>query len=276
MLLLTVLPTATFPRKSESLDMSHLSEGPLSRLEELERLLEQRTAEAQEAGKELDDFSYSVSHDLRAPLRHINGYAKIILEDFGDKLDPQCLHFFENIHESASKMAAMLEDLTKISRIGRQELLRQTVPLDSLVQEVVRAVADETVARHIEWKIGPLPQMNCDVVMMKQLFLQLFTNAAKFTRPRDHAVIEAGTVESNGGKTIFIRDNGIGFDMKHSDRLFTIFQRLHSQHEYEGLGSGLALAQRIIKKHGGRIWAEAAVNQGASFYFTLDGQPQGH
>ena len=256
--------------------MSHSSEGPSSRVQELERLLEQRTAEAQEARKELDDFSYSVSHDLRAPMRHINGYSKIILEDFGDKLDPQCLHFFENMQESASKLARMLEDLTKFSRIGRQEILRQNVPLDDLVQEVVKTLSEETVARKIEWKIGQLPLITCDVSMMKQLFLHLLNNAAKFTRPRELAVIEAGTVPSNGGKAIFIRDNGVGFDMKHADRLFTMFQRLHSQQDYEGTGSGLAIAQRIIKKHGGRIWAEAAVDQGASFYFTLEGQSQGH
>lgn len=256
--------------------MPHSTDGLPSRVQELERLLEQRTAEAQEARKELNDFSYSVSHDLRAPMRHINGYSKIILEDFGDKLDPQCLHFFENLQESANKLAKMLEDLTNFSRIGRQEVLRQNVPLDGLVHEVVRILSEETVARAIEWKIGQLPQISGDVTMMKQLFLHLLNNAAKFTRPRELAVIETGTVEGNGGKTIFIRDNGIGFDMKHSDRLFTMFQRLHSQQDYEGNGAGLAIAKRIVRKHGGEIWAEAAVDRGASFYFTLEGQSQGH
>lgn len=256
--------------------MSPLADGPPSRLQELERLLEQRTAEAQEARKELDAFGYLIPHDLRAPLRHINGYSKIIIEDFGDKLDPQCLHFFENIQKSANKLTKMLEDLASFSRIGRQEILRQNVPLDGVVKDVVRTLTEETVARKIEWKIGQLPQFSCDISMMKQLFLALLNNAVKFTRPRELAVIEAGTVEGNGVTTIFIRDNGVGFEMKYAEKLFNMFQRLHSQQEYEGTGTGLAIAQRIIKKHGGRIWAEAAVDEGASFYFTLSGESQSH
>ena len=256
--------------------MSYATGAPPQQLQELERLLELRTAEAQEARRELDDFTYSVSHDLRAPMRHINGYSKIILEDFADKLDPQCLHFFENLQESASKMAKMLEDLTKYSRIGRQDIVRQNVSLIDLVQDVIKVLTEEAAPRKIQWNIGPLPLVSCDVSMVKQLFLHLLNNAAKFTRPREAAVIEVGAMDDNAGQTFFIRDNGIGFDMKHTDRLFGMFQRFHSQQDYEGIGSGLAIAKRIVKKHGGRIWAEAAVDQGASFYFTLTEQPQGH
>jgi light-regulated signal transduction histidine kinase (bacteriophytochrome) len=250
--------------------VAHPVEVPPARLEELERLLEQRTAELREARKELEDFNYSVSHDLRAPVRHIHGYAKIILEDYGSRLEPKCSQHFETILTGANRMSAMLEDLTRLSRIGRQELCRQNIALDGLVQDVVRVLVQEIVARNIEWKVGHLPQMNGDAAMMKQVFLHLLTNAVKFTRPREQAVIEVGATEDNGRTTIFVRDNGIGFDMKYADRLFTIFQRLHGSQDFEGHGAGLAIARRILTKHGGRIWAEAAVNKGATFYFTLD------
>jgi light-regulated signal transduction histidine kinase (bacteriophytochrome) len=253
--------------------MSNSVETYHARLEQLERLLEQRTAELRDTRKELENFNYSVSHDLRAPLRHINGYARIILEDYGRILDPECLRHFNSIEESARRMSALMDELAKLSRIGRQELSRQKVALDALVQDVERDLVAEIPDRKIEWRNGHLPLMECDAALMKQFFSHLLSNAIKFTRRREHAQIETGAMHENGVTTIFVRDNGIGFDMKYADKLFTIFQRLHSQQDFEGHGAGLAIAKRIISKHGGVIWAESALNQGATFYFTIDGFP---
>jgi light-regulated signal transduction histidine kinase (bacteriophytochrome) len=241
------------------------------RLEAREQLLGLRTVALRDARKALEDFNYSVAHDLRAPLRHISGYTEIVLEDYGSQLDPRCREHCENIQQSARQMAVMVDDLLQLSRLGLQELCLQPVALDALVQGVVQDLARETAEREVEWRIGPLPQVVCDAVMMKQAVLHLLANAVKFTRPRAHAVIEAGTIEENGVTTIFVRDNGAGFDMKYTKKLFGVFQRLHAQQEFEGVGSGLAITQRILQRHGGRIWAEAEVDKGATFYFTLDG-----
>lgn len=249
--------------------MSNPVEAPQERMEELERLLEQRTAELRDARKDLDDFNYSVSHDLRAPLRHINGYAKILEEDYASRLDPQSLHYLESIAQSAQKMSALLDDLTKLARVGRQELSLQPVKLDDLVRDVVRELDQKVPQRKIEWKFGPLAEVNGDAALLRQVFFNLLANAVKFTRSRAHAVIEIGVDESSKG-AIFVRDNGVGFDMRYADRLFTIFQRLHGQQEYEGRGAGLAIAKRIVAKHGGRIWVQAAADQGATFYLTLN------
>jgi light-regulated signal transduction histidine kinase (bacteriophytochrome) len=256
--------------------MSNSIETYHPRVAQLERLLEQRTAELSDTRKELENFSYSVSHDLRAPLRHINGYAKIIMEDYGAALDPECYRHFKNIEEGALRMTALMDELARLSRIGRQELSRQQVALDALVQDVESDLTMEFPNRKIEWHNGHLPQTECDAALMKQLFVNLLSNAVKFTRRREHALIETGAIHENGGTTVFVRDNGTGFDMKYADKLFTIFQRLHSQQDFEGHGAGLAIAKRIVSKHGGIIWAESALNQGATFYFTLDGlSPQG-
>jgi light-regulated signal transduction histidine kinase (bacteriophytochrome) len=250
--------------------MANSLEISAERLEQLERQLNQRTQELRELKKELADFSYSVSHDLRAPLRHISGYGEIIEEDYSSQMDPKCRKYFEGIQESAHKMAAMLDDLLKLSRLGSQEIFLQPVELNELVQGVVQEISRGTGERIVEWKIGQLPRVNCDPVMIKQVFYNLFSNALKFTRTAAHGVIESGVIEKDGAVTFFVRDNGIGFDMKYADKLFTIFQRMHSR-EFEGSGAGLALAHRIVRRHGGRIWAEAEVGKGATFYFTLDG-----
>jgi light-regulated signal transduction histidine kinase (bacteriophytochrome) len=244
---------------------------PHERLDELERLLRQSAGELRDTKKELEDFNYSVSHDLRAPLRHITGFVQIILEDYGNTLESQCRQYFEGIQQSASKMALQLDELLKLSRLGRQELHWQTVALDQLVHAVVQDLAPAAGERNVKWKIAPLPRVECDAALMKQIFFNLLANALKFTRPRVEAVIEVGTLPENGGGTIFVRDNGVGFDMKYSDKLFGIFQRLHAKQEFEGVGSGLAATQRILRRHGGRIWVEAAVDKGATFFFTLDG-----
>jgi light-regulated signal transduction histidine kinase (bacteriophytochrome) len=249
--------------------MSNSVETYHARLEQLERLLEQRTVELRDIRNELENFNYSVSHDLRAPLRHITGYAKIIMEDYGATLDPECHGHFQKIQEGARRMSALMDELAKLSRIGRQGLSRQKVSLDALVQDVEHDLAQEIPDRKIEWRNGHLPLIECDIALMKQLFVNLLSNAVKFTRGRENAVIETGAIHENGATTFFVRDNGIGFDMKYAGKLFTIFQRLHSHQDFEGHGAGLAIAKRIISRHGGIIWAESALNQGATFYFTL-------
>lgn len=245
------------------------------RIAELERTLERRTAELRAAQKELDSLTYSVSHDLRAPLRHIKGYAEVLAADFGAGLQPQCRQYLEKIQESAQKMSGMLEELLKLSRLGRQGLRRQQTPLDTLLHDLVRDLDRGDSPRKIEWKIAPLPIVDCDAVLIRQVFSNLLSNALKATRSRPQAVIEVGTVEQDSHLVFFVRDNGLGFDMKYADKLFTIFQRLHAQQEFDGIGAGLAMAQRIVQMHGGRMWVEAAPNQGATFYFTVSGRSQG-
>src|ERR1051326_3606510 len=222
------------------------------RIADLERLLEQRTAELREAGKELEGLSYSVSHDLRAPLRHIKGYTQILAEDCGAAMAPECRQHLSRIREGAQRMGEMLEELLKLSRLGRQPMTREQTSLEQVVHDTLRGFENETTSRKIEWKIGELPALTCDPVLIRQLFSNLLANALKFTRPREHAVIEVGTLEQNG-PVFFVRDNGIGFNMKYADKLFCIFQRLHPQQDFEGHGAGLALAQRIVHRHGGRI-----------------------
>jgi light-regulated signal transduction histidine kinase (bacteriophytochrome) len=241
------------------------------RLEDLGRQLERRTAELREARKELEDFNYSVSHDLRAPVRHISGYAQIILEDYSNEQNCHCRKYMEGIQEGVRTMGTMLDELLKLSRLGRQDVCLIPVALETLFRDLSRDFTPGSAERIVEWKIGTLPQVECDPTMMKQVVFNLVANAVKFTRTRAHAVIEVGTVEENGGAAIFIRDNGVGFDMRYANKLFNMFQKLHSVQEFEGTGTGLAIAQRILRRHGGRIWAEAIPDKGATFYFTLDG-----
>lgn len=250
--------------------MANLLAPTQERLEELAHQLEQRTAELRDARKDLENFNYSVSHDLRAPLRHIAGYGQMILEDYGDSLDPQCRSYFERIREDTVKMGAMFDCLLKLSRLGSQKVCRQTVSLGTLVQDAVREVSRDAAGRQVEWNLGLVPQVDCDARLMKEVFSNLLDNALKFTRPIAQAVIETGAMEEKGCVTLFVRDNGVGFDMKYADKLFSIFQRLHSPLDFEGHGVGLAITQRIVHLHGGRIWAEAATGKGATFYFTLD------
>jgi len=238
---------------------------------ELEQRVEERTAELSVANKELESFTYSVAHDLRAPLRHIDAFSKILEEDFAAKLPPEAQHYLKNIRASTGKMSLLVDDLLNLARIGRQELRRQPTPLSGLVDEVLEDLKEETVGRTLEWHIQPLPAVECDPGLMKQVFANLLSNAVKYTRPRPVAVIEVGYREKNGDSALFVRDNGVGFNMKYADKLFGVFQRFHRAEEFEGTGVGLATVDRIVRKHGGHIWAEAAVDQGATFYFTVAG-----
>lgn len=230
-------------------------------------------AELEVANRELEAFVYSVSHDLRAPLRRINGFAGILLEDFSTQLDPVAKGYLERVSQAGRHMCQLLDDLLNLSRVTRKELSRRRTDLDSLVKEVRDSLQPEIEGREIEWQIGRLPTVECDPGLIKQVFANLLLNAIKYTRPRQRATIQVDQMICDGQPAVFVRDNGVGFDMKYVDKLFGVFQRLHRQEDFEGTGVGLATVQRIIHKHGGRVWAEAEPYKGATFYFIL-GTPE--
>lgn len=237
--------------------------------EELEQRVRLRTAELQAANSELEAFSYSVSHDLRAPLRHVDGFSRILIESQGDKLDQEGQRYVREILAATERMAGMIEDLLRLAQIGRQELRLQKTNIKDLIDDVLAGLKSEVCERQIEWKVGALPSLDCDRGLIKQVLTNLVGNSVKYTRPRDLAVIEIGQIAAEEQPVIFVRDNGAGFEMKYADKLFGAFQRLHRQDEFEGTGVGLATVHRIIRRHGGRIWAEAEPKKGATFYFTL-------
>ncbi len=237
--------------------------------EELEQRVIQRTAQLEAANKELEAFTYSVSHDLRAPLRHISGFSKILTEEYGSSLAPDAQHHLLRIQEGTHRMGLLVDDLLNLGRIGRHEVRLQVTGLNSIVNEVAEELKPECAGRQVEWKLDNLPFVECDPALMKQVFQNLLSNALKFTRPRGQAVIEVGQKDHDGAPVVFVRDNGVGFNIKYADKLFGVFQRLHRAEDFEGTGVGLATVQRIIQKHGGRIWAEAELDKGATFYFTL-------
>ncbi len=239
---------------------------------ELEKRLQELAVsnkELEATNKELEAFTYSVSHDLRAPLRHVDGFSRILVEEFGPQLDANARRYLERMQMGVRNMATLVDDLLQLARIGRQEVRRQVTGLGPLVDEVRADLESEAEARRIEWRVAPLPFADCDPALMKQVFANLLSNAVKYTRPRRQAVIEVGALNENGRSAIFVRDNGVGFSMKYADKLFGVFQRLHRAEDFEGTGVGLATVQRIIHKHGGEVWAEAQLDQGATFYFTL-------
>jgi PAS domain S-box-containing protein len=256
-----------------------------------EERVRQRTAELEIANKELESFSYSVSHDLRAPLRHIVGFSKMLAEEFGSTLEPTAQHYLDHIQSGTEKMGLLVDELLNLARVGQQVLRRQPTGLNSLVGEVIAILQPESEGRQVEWVIADLPSLECDPVLVRQVFQNLLANALKFTRPRKgadsgahagesasalHTVIEVGCKEQDGQSVFMVRDNGAGFSMKYVDRLFGAFQRLHRADEFEGTGIGLATVQRIVHKHGGRVWAQSELDKGAAFYFTLGvGEPVG-
>ena len=237
--------------------------------EELEERVLQRTAQLKEANQELEAFTYSVSHDLRAPLRHIGGFSRMLAEDFGSSMAAETRHHLQRIEDGVQRMGLLIDELLNLARVGRHSLKLQTVGLNSIIDEVVSLLQQESEGRAVTWQIADLPPADCDPILIKQVFQNLIANALKFTRPRERAVMEIGNFQQNGQSVIFVRDNGVGFNMKYKDKLFGVFQRLHRAEDFEGTGIGLATVQRIIRKHGGRIWAESEVDKGATFYFTL-------
>jgi len=231
--------------------------------------LKLRLAELAATNKDLESFTYSVAHDLRAPLRHIDGFSQLLVEEKSAEFSDQARHYLTRIRNGTRQMGQLVDELLNLARVGRKELALQSTRLNSLVEEVLTDLKPEVDRRVIDWQISQLPCVDCDRVLMKQVFANLLANAVKFTRSRERAVIEVGTLTRNGPLTIFVRDNGVGFNMKYAEKLFGVFQRLHSQEDFEGTGVGLATVQRILHKHSGRIWAQAELDQGASFYFTL-------
>jgi PAS domain S-box-containing protein len=244
------------------------SEGEIRKLN---AQLERRSIELEASNKELEAFAYSASHDLRAPLRHVAAYAELLQKAASSVLDERSRRYVANLLESAKKMGTLIDDLLAFSRIGRVETRMTLVSLGELLREVLRDVERETDGRDIAWKVGaPLPSVHGDRSMLKLALFNLVSNAVKFTRPRPHAEIEIGC--RNGASedvVMFVRDNGVGFDMKYANKLFGVFQRLHLPEDFEGTGIGLATVQRIINRHSGRVWAEGVVDGGATFYFSL-------
>jgi light-regulated signal transduction histidine kinase (bacteriophytochrome) len=240
---------------------------------ELERRVHERTQALTDATKEMEAFTYSVAHDLRAPLRHIEAFANILSQDSGTTLSLEGQRCVGSIRRANAKMSQLVEDLLGLARVAQRELKRQPTALGSVVAEVVNEAKHETLDRLMEWRIHPLPTTECDPLLVKTLLTNLLSNAVKYTLSRSPALIEVGSFERDGQAVVYVRDNGVGFNMAFADKLFGVFQRLHHSAEFEGTGIGLAIAERIVRKHQGRIWAEGAVDQGATFYFTLAAAP---
>ncbi|HLY09272.1 MAG TPA: ATP-binding protein [Planctomycetota bacterium] len=231
--------------------------------------LEERMSELAALNKELEGFSYSVSHDLRAPLRAIDGFSRMLLEDYGNQLEGDARRYLDNITSNTRKMGQLIDDLLSFARLGRKALESSPIELDQMAREVFDELRQLTPDRPIDLRLGPLPSVTGDPAMFRQVFTNLISNAIKYTRGRSPAVIEIGSRADSKEVTVYVRDNGVGFEMEFAGKLFGVFQRLHSAKEFEGTGVGLALVQRIVQRHGGRTWAEGKVGEGACFYFAL-------
>jgi len=235
----------------------------------LNRTLSRHADELEASNQELEAFSYSVSHDLRAPLRHIDGFADLLRRHAGASLDEKSRRFLDTISDSAKSMGRLIDDLLVFSRMARAELRTSNVPLDALVADVIAKLEPDTAGRTIEWRIAPLPGVAGDAALLRCVFENLVGNAIKYTGKRDRALIEIDSEQVGDELIVSIRDNGAGFDMEFASKLFGVFQRLHRNDEFEGTGIGLANVRRIVQRHGGRTWAEGRVDQGATFHFSL-------
>lgn len=236
---------------------------------ELERRVEERTAELVAANRELEAFGYSVSHDLRAPLRHVSSYIKLLQQNAAENLDETNRRYVRIVAEAAQRMGQLIDDLLVLSRVGRVAIVETKVDLRALVDEARRELAPEMAGRTIEWQVGPLPQLRGDLSLLRSVVVNLLSNAIKYTRPRNPAQIEVGSETRNGEVVCYVRDNGAGFDMQFANKLFGVFQRLHDRNDFEGTGIGLASVRRILQRHGGKTWAEGRVDHGATFYFSF-------
>ncbi len=237
--------------------------------EELEERVVERTAQLEAANHELEAFTYSVSHDLRAPLRHIGGFSKILSEDFGAGMPAEAQSYLQRVQDGVHRMGLLVDELLNLARVGRQALQLQSTRLNTVIEEVVSLLQPEVNGRAVTWKIAELPAVECDPILIKQVFQNLIANALKFTRTRERALIEISQRQEGRETVIAVSDNGVGFSMKYKGKLFGVFQRLHRAEDFEGTGIGLATVQRIVRKHGGRVWAEGELDKGATFYFTL-------
>ena len=262
---------------NEMLDAIQLRDTALSASEarlrqlnaDLERRVHVRTAELEAANKELEAFSYSVSHDLRAPLRHIDGFADLLRRHAVAALDEKGQRYLAMISDSAKSMGVLIDDLLSFSRMGRSEMQHASVNLDELVAEVRAALGSEMAGRDIEWSVSALPEVVGDRAMLRQALVNLLSNAIKYTRGRAPARITVAATEGEQETVLLVRDNGAGFDMTYQHKLFGVFQRLHSAEDFEGTGIGLANVRRIVQRHGGRVWAEATLGEGATFFIAL-------
>lgn len=236
-----------------------------------EAVIKQRTLELEASNKELDAFCYSVSHDLRAPLRSIDGFSRVLLEDYADKLDATGQDYLRRVCTSSQQMARLIDDLLNLSRITRTPLVREAVDLTRMAREVAAELQQAHPDRVVQWKIADDLTVLGDVHLLRVALDNLLGNAWKYTAKCPQVLIEFGVSQVGNESVFFVRDNGAGFDMAYASKLFGAFQRLHTVQEFEGIGIGLATVQRVIHRHGGRVWAEGAVGRGATFYFTLDG-----
>ena len=237
--------------------------------DELELRVQERTAQLETANKELESFSYSVSHDLRAPLRAIDGYSRILVEDHASELSNEAVNLLENVSDNTQKMGRLIDDLLAFSRISNYSVDMQVVSMDNLVNQILTDLQFDLQNRNVEIELEHLPDCRGDSALLKQVWINLLSNAIKFTRDEEMARIQIGSEEMGGEQVYFVKDNGVGFDMRYADQIFGVFQRLQHNDRFEGTGVGLAIVQRIIHRHGGRIWVEAEPEVGASFYFTI-------
>jgi PAS domain S-box-containing protein len=235
----------------------------------LEQRVQERTYQLENANKDLESFSYTVSHDLRAPLRHINGFISLLNDRYAESIPDQGRHYLDSITDAANHMGVLIDDLLQFSRTGRREMQKSTLDMNQLVNEVIESMKTETSGRKITWEVEKLPAVQGDITLIRQVWANLLSNAIKFTKIRGKAEIRIGSRSEKHETVFYVKDNGAGFDMRYYGKLFGVFQRLHSMKEFEGTGIGLANVKKIVSKHGGRTWAESVLNEGAVFYFSL-------
>lgn len=238
-------------------------------LNELNENLKKESEKLEDANKELEAFAYSVSHDLRVPLRAIDGFSRIVIEDYEDKVDDEGKRLLNIIRENTHKMGQLIDDILLLSRASRQEMKIMPIDMESLVRTIFNDLKPSIEDRNVQIEIKPLPPASGDRILLQQVLSNLITNSIKFTKNKDNAIIEIGSEEGKNENIYYVKDNGAGFNMKYANKLFGLFQRLHGSEEFEGTGVGLSIVQRVIRRHGGRVWGEGKVNEGATIYFTL-------
>jgi light-regulated signal transduction histidine kinase (bacteriophytochrome) len=244
---------------------------------DLERIVAERTEQLRDANKQLEAFSYSVAHDLKAPLRAINGFCHILMEDYGSQLDGEAQRYLNSIARGAETMGNLITALLEFSRQGLKEMTLSHIDMNDLVGSVLEELRRTITERKVEWKLQSLPPIRGDRAMIRQVWVNLLSNAIKFTQPKENALVEVGCSERGADQnTYYVKDNGAGFDMQFVGKLFGMFQRLHATEKFQGTGLGLSIVQRVVQRHGGRVWAEGKVNEGATFHFTLPAEEENH
>jgi light-regulated signal transduction histidine kinase (bacteriophytochrome) len=229
----------------------------------------ERTAQLESLNRELESFSYSISHDLRAPLRGIVGFTTILEEDYGNKFDDEARRITSIIKNNTLRMGHLIDDLLTFSRMGRQDIVKTNITTSAMIHDVIEDIVPAEKKDRIEWMVHDVPDVKGDINAMRQVWINLVSNAVKYSGNREHPKIEIGSFSENNHTTFFVKDNGVGFDEKYKEKLFKVFQRLHGADEFEGTGVGLAIVEKIVGKHGGKVFAEGRVNEGATFYFEL-------